>query len=246
MGVGLVGAIIDLEIIKTEKDVLAMLDDLLEKRTNEWWDKFYVNRSKQVPFFKNVPDENLISYFDRKLLNGQRALDIGCGNGRNSIYIAKQEFEVKGIDFSKNAIEWAKEVSKDQALDIDFLCQSIFDFQDVVESFDFIYDSGCLHHIKPHRRSQYLENVSKYLKPDGHFAMVCFNLKGGANISDYEVYRSGSMQGGLGFSEYKLRTILEPYFEIIEFREMRDLDDEDIFGKSFLWTVLMKKKKNLG
>lgn len=68
----------------------------------------------------------------------------------------------------------------------------------------------------------------------------------GANISDYEVYRSGSMQGGLGFSEYKLRTILEPYFEIIEFREMRDLDDEDIFGKSFLWTVLMKKKKILG
>lgn len=51
------------------------------------------------------------------------------------------------------------------------------------------------------------------------------------------------MQGGLGFSEYKLRTVLEPYFEIIEFREMRDSVDENLFGKPFLWTVLMKKKK---
>ena len=39
-----------------------------------------------------------------------------------------------------------------------------------------------------------------------------------------------------------LKTILEPYFEIIEFREMIESTDENIFGKSFLWTVLMKKK----
>ena len=50
------------------------------------------------------------------------------------------------------------------------------------------------------------------------------------------------MLGGLGFSEYILKTILEPYFEKIEFREMVESADENIFGKSFLWTVLMKKK----
>ena len=72
--------------------------------------------------------------------------------------------------------------------------------------------------------------------------MLCFSLKGGANISDYDVYRDKSMFGGLGFSEFKLIEILEPYFEIIEFREMVESVDEKIFGKSFLWTVLMKKK----
>jgi len=87
-----------------------------------------------------------------------------------------------------------------------------------------------------------LKTILKYLKPDGYFGMVCFNLKGGANISDYDVYRDKSMLGGLGFSEYKLKSILEPYFEIIEFREMTESVDENIFGKSFLWTVLMKKK----
>lgn len=96
--------------------------------------------------------------------------------------------------------------------------------------------------MKPHRRNQYLKTILKYLKPDGYCAMICFNLKGGANISDYDVYRDNSMQGGMGFSEYKLKTILEPYFEIIEFREMIESDNENVFGKSFLWTVLMKKR----
>lgn len=233
---------INSEIIKTENDILIMLDNLLEKRENEWWDKFYSDKEKPVPFFKNIPDESLISYFDIGILKQGKALDVGCGKGRNSFYLAKRGFEVYGIDFSKTSIEMGKQIAKEQSLKVNFLCQSIFDFQDKPESFDFIYDSGCLHHMKPHRRNQYLETILKYLKPDGYFAMMCFNLKGGANISDYDVYRDNSMQGGMGFSEYKLKSILEPYFEIIEFREMIESDNEDVFGKSFLWTALMKKR----
>jgi 2-polyprenyl-3-methyl-5-hydroxy-6-metoxy-1,4-benzoquinol methylase len=233
---------INSEIIKTENDILIMLDNLLEKRDSEWWNNFYSDKEKPIPFFKNIPDENLISYFQRGLLKKGKALDIGCGNGRNSFYLAQNGLEAQGVDFSKTSIEWGRKIAKEQSLKVNFLCQSIFEFQDKPESFDFIYDSGCLHHIKPHRRNQYLKTILKYLKPDGYFAMICFNLKGGANISDYDVYRDRSMLGGLGFSEYKLKTILEPYFEIIEFREMIESADEKVFGKSFLWTILMKKK----
>jgi len=222
-----------------------MLDNLLEKRDNEWWDKFYSNKEKPVPFFENIPDENLISYFDRGLLKQGKALDVGCGKGRNSFYLAQKGFEVYGVDFSKTSIEMGKQIAKEQSLKVNFLCQSIFDFKGKPESFDFIYDSGCLHHMKPHRRNQYIKTILKYLKSDGYYAMICFNLKGGANISDYDVYRDNSMQGGMGFSEYKLKTILEPYFEIIEFREMIESDNKNVFGKSFLWTVLMKKRYNI-
>jgi len=233
---------INSEIIKTENDILIMLDNILEKRDSEWWNNFYAHKEKPIPFFKNIPDENLISYFDRGLLNNGKALDIGCGKGRNSLYLAKRGFEIYGIDFSETSIGCGKEIAKEQSLKVNFLCQSIFDFQDIPESFDFIYDSGCFHHMKPHRRNEYLKTILKYLKADGYFAMSCFNLKGGANISDYDVYRDYSMHGGLGFSEYKLKTILETYFEIIEFREMKESVDENIFGEPSLWTVLMKKR----
>jgi 2-polyprenyl-3-methyl-5-hydroxy-6-metoxy-1,4-benzoquinol methylase len=233
---------INSEIIKTENDILIMLDTLLEKRDSEWWNDFYSDKDKPVPFFKNIPDENLVSYFDEGILKTGKALDIGCGKGRNSFYIAQMGFEVDAVDFSKTSIDLAKEIAKEQSIKVNFINQSIFDFENILSSYDFIYDSGCLHHIKPHRRNQYLKIISKYLKQDGYFAMICFNLDGGENISDYDVYRDKSMHGGMGFSEYKLKTILEPYFEIIEIRQMTESTDENIFGKSFLWTILMKKK----
>jgi 2-polyprenyl-3-methyl-5-hydroxy-6-metoxy-1,4-benzoquinol methylase len=233
---------INSEIIKTEDDVFRMLDEFLEKRDNEWWNKFYSNKEKAVPFFKNIPDENLITYFDRGILKEGKALDIGCGKGRNSIYIAKKGLEVCGVDFSETSIEMANKIATEQGRKVKFSCQSIFDFQSEKENYDFIYDSGCFHHIKPHRREQYLSTILKYLKPNGYFAMICFNLKGGANISDYDVYKDNSMHGGMGFSDYKLKIILESYFEIVEFREMIEADNEEVFGKSSLWSVLMRKK----
>lgn len=233
---------INSEIIKNEEDVLIMLDNLLEKRDSEWWTNFYCDKDRAIPFFKNIPDENLISYFDLGFLKSGKTLDIGCGNGRNSMYLAKRGFETYGVDFSETSIKWACETAKENLIKAQFSCESIFEFQQEIESFDFIYDGGCFHHIKPHRRSQYLNTVLKFLKQDGYFAMTCFNEKGGANISDYDVYRDYSMNGGLGFSEFKLKKILEEYFEIIEFREMIESDKEDIYGKDILWTVLMKKK----
>ncbi|MGN9163204.1 class I SAM-dependent methyltransferase [Clostridium sulfidigenes] len=233
---------INSEIIKSENDILDMLDNLVEKRDNEWWSNFYSDKEKAIPFFKNIPDENLASYFELDLLKQGKALDIGCGNGRNSLYLAHKGFEVYGIDFSKTSIEWGKQLAKEQSIEVNFLCQSIFDFKCEPESFDFIYDSGCFHHIKPHRRNQYLSAVLKLLKPDGYFSMNCFNLNGGANISDYDVYRDYSMHGGLGFSEYKLKTILKPHFNILEFREMKEIENDNVFGKSFMWTTLLKKK----
>ena len=50
----------DQEIIITHEDTLNMLDTLLEKRDNEWWNGFYSNRNKPIPFFKDIPDEELI------------------------------------------------------------------------------------------------------------------------------------------------------------------------------------------
>jgi 2-polyprenyl-3-methyl-5-hydroxy-6-metoxy-1,4-benzoquinol methylase len=233
---------IDKEVIIKDDDILQMLDDLIEKRDEGWWDKFYSNKEKPIPFFINAPDENLVSYMDNSFARRGKVLDIGCGNGRNSIYLAKQGFEVQGIDFSRNSIEWAYQNAIDAFVEVNFINQSIFNFSPPPGSYDYIYDGGCLHHIKPHRRKQYLDKIHSLLKEEGYFGLTCFNLKGGANISDYDVYRDFSMHGGLGFSERKIKAVLEPYFTIIEFREMREITDNSLFGKEFCWAILLKKK----
>lgn len=73
--------------------------------------------------------------------------------------------------------------------------------------------------------------------------MTYFNLNGGANISDYDVYRKESMSGGLGFSKTKMIKVLEKHFKILEIRKMKNIVEGDYYGLDICWAVLMTKKK---
>lgn len=93
--------------IRTTEDVLRLLDSLFapdaDRWTDDagsWWDGFYADRSKPVPFFVDKPDENLVAYLDRGLITPGRALDLGCGPGRNALHLASLGFEVDAVDLS--------------------------------------------------------------------------------------------------------------------------------------------------
>ncbi len=102
--------------IRSVEDVLRLLDGLFEPDADRWtdgasswWDDFYTDRSKPVPFFRARPDENLVSYVDRGLITPGRALDLGCGPGRNALHLAALGFEVDAVDLSPTAIAWAED-----------------------------------------------------------------------------------------------------------------------------------------
>lgn len=128
-------------------------------------------------------------------------------------------------------------------VDIHLHCRNIFDLGLEPETYDLIYDSGCFHHIPPHRRVSFLDLVNKGLKPGGHFGLVCFALGSmGADMTDWEVYRQRSLRGGLGYTEEKLKAIFQD-FEVIELRRMQKMEPPSpFFGESFLWTALFRKR----
>jgi hypothetical protein len=74
--------------IRDVEDVLRLLDGLFEAGDDrwtaeagaQWWDGFYGDRDKPIPFFANRPDENLVEYLDRGLLSKHpgRVLELGC------------------------------------------------------------------------------------------------------------------------------------------------------------------------
>jgi SAM-dependent methyltransferase len=109
-------------------------------------------------------------------------------------------------------------------------------------SYDLIYDSGCFHHIPPHRRNSYVALVSRALKPGGFFGLACFRPEGGSGYSDQEVYERRSMGGGLGYTEERLREIWSGKLEV---RVMRQMDKPStksgLFGEPFLWVLLAQK-----
>ena len=121
---------------------LAALDAVFEDRHAAWWDSFYSNRGRPVPFFVGSPDESLWKWVNCKMIPPGRALDLGCGNGRNAIYLARSGFSVEGVDYSGAAIEWAAQQAKEAGVDLRFHHASVFGLQLTAGSYDLIYDSG--------------------------------------------------------------------------------------------------------
>lgn len=97
--------------------------------------------------------------------------------------------------------------------------------------------------MAPHRRLTYLESVNRALKREGHFGIVCFNTKGALDTSDWKVYEEGSLKGGLGYTEERLKEVFTNYFNVISFRGMKKITQPDeMFGEDFLWASLMQIK----
>ncbi|RSD25542.1 class I SAM-dependent methyltransferase [Mesobacillus subterraneus] len=233
------------ETIYSYEDLLNMLDHLLEEERQFNWNDFYSDRGRKVPFFRNLPDENLVSYFESEKLKPGRVLEFGCGPGRNAIYLSKIGFTVDAVDQSAEGLRWGKDRANKQNVQVNFIESNIFDLSLEENAYDLVYDSGCFHHIPPHRRMNYIELVFRALKPGGHFALTCFvegGELGGASMSDWDVYRERSMRGGLGFTEKKLRETFNG-LEAMEIRKMIEkTPDQGVFGTSALMAALFRKK----
>ena len=232
------------ETIQSYDDLLRMLDHILKEESEFNWDHFYSDRERKIPFFKDHPDENLVEYMEMKKVKAGRALELGCGPGRNAIYLARNGFYVDAVDQSAEGLEWAKERAIEQKVQVNFTQKNIFELEIEEGIYDLVYDSGCFHHIPPHRRMSYIDLVQRALKPGGSFALTCFvqgGELGGADISDWEVYKGKSMRGGLGFTDEKLKGIFHE-FTAVEIRKMKDLNsDTRKFGTSALLAALFKK-----
>jgi SAM-dependent methyltransferase len=235
--------------IRTVDDVLAMLDqffasdpDRLTGDASSWWDQFYADRGRPVPFFDPKPDENLVSYLDRGLLAPGRALDLGCGPGRNAVYLASLGFRVDAVDLSPVALTWAQERARDAGVDVRFHCADIFSAELPPGQYGLVYDSGCLHHLPPHRRVSYLSLLDRVLSPGGHFTVTCFAAGAmGSEFPDEAFYREGSLHGGVAYSPDELRWIFEQLAEV----EMRPMAEQPpaspLFGVPFLLTALFRR-----
>ncbi len=232
--------------IYTSDDVLRMLDALLEGRGGAWWNEFFADRAKPCPFFVEWPDENLVAWFSDGLLTAGRVLELGCGHGRNATYLASLGCRVDAVDFSAQAIEWARERAKQAGVPVDFQYCPVFDATFTDESCDLVYDSGCFHHLPPHRRKDYVELVHRALKPGGSYGLVCFRPEGGSGFTDQQVYEQRSLGGGLGYSEDHLRALWDKApFSLRVLRQMNKTDGRGpCFGEDFLWALLATKDGN--
>ena len=240
--------------MRTADDALELLDLLFDEAADRWsgrggarwWDGFYDDRERPVPFFANVPDESLVDWHDRDLLRagpGTRVLELGCGPGRNAVWMAGLGADVHALDLSAEALAWGAERATAAGVVVRFEQADVLHWDPPAGRYDLVVDSGCFHHLPPHRRVSYLALLARALRPGGRFALACFAADGppgvtGTTASDVDLYRNGHLGGGVAYSDDDLRGIFAD-LEPIEVRRMRELpDDGAAFGRGFLWAAL--------
>jgi SAM-dependent methyltransferase len=239
--------------IRDVEDVLALLDTLFPQAEDrwtaegaDWWDRFYADRDRGIPFFVDKPDESLATWLDRDRPRPARALDLGCGPGRNALHLAAAGWTVDAVDLSPAAIAWAGERAAAAGLDVRFVTGDAF-VADLPGPYDLVVDSGCFHHLPPHRRISHLALLERVLAPGGLLSLTCFDQAredhggGGTDMPDAELYRSAWMPTGIGYTDADLRWIFAGYEEI-ELRRMRAHGPvSPLFGEAFLWTALLRR-----
>lgn len=116
-----------------------------------------------------------------KLFANKRAkiLEIGCGTGIDTVWIAQQGHQVTAIDISKVAINEAKDNARNAKASINFMVADFMRDKLKLPTFDIIYDAFVFHlEAMQNKRLEMVNKIAAMLTPQGYW----FNL----SVSDYQ------------------------------------------------------------
>lgn len=135
---------------------------------SEQWDKRY--QDKPLVWSKG-PNRFLVEQLEAHRLG--RALDLGCGEGRNALWLAQQGYEVTGTDFSPVAI--AKAVARAEELDL----KVCFQVTDATKPLTATYDLIIVFylHLPPSEMKSALQAASNALASGGTLLFVAHDAR---------------------------------------------------------------------
>jgi 2-polyprenyl-3-methyl-5-hydroxy-6-metoxy-1,4-benzoquinol methylase len=179
------------------------------------YDKYY----EQENYFGNAYPE-LIGYFNG-LDKNLKILDIGCGQGRDSLALGRLGFEVLGVDVSSVGVAQMNSLAKRDDLNVKGIVHDLNEFEDI-SSFDIVLFDTMFHFYKKDLEHE-IGLLSKYLK----------KMKKGARLVIV-----------LQKSEYRIKIIKE----IIEKSENKfEIEYENSFNysefNSLFYMISLRKKE---
>jgi SAM-dependent methyltransferase len=186
------------------------------------------NNSKELPWEINSYDKNLKEIFDLLEIKKGDVLELGCGSGNDSLWLAKNNFNVTAIDISSKAILLAKEKNKDY-LNIEFIEGDILN-SIPNKKYDVIYDRGCLHGNKDILNDMFKILYNK-LKDNGKMIILSGNYNNGNTFFTKPDDLSISEIETSCFTYFKIKLVKEIIFEL-------NKNYENTLG----WLFILEKK----
>lgn len=105
-----------------------------------------------------------------------RVLDIGCGEGKDAVFLAKNGYRVTAFDVAENGIEKARDLAKHNHVEVDFFVANMHEYQ-IDAEYDIIFSSGVLHYLPLNRRKEFFDEIKEHTAEDGIHAVNAFVRK---------------------------------------------------------------------
>ena len=184
-----------------------------------YWDEYY--KKDTAPSFPSPFAE----YVANKLRTKQNILEIGCGNGRDSIFFSSKGHHVTGLDRSGEAIELCKNLYSNES--IEFFFGEITDITKTnKKKYDLIYSRFVIHAMSMNEELEMLKISYELLNNNGQLFIECRSINdplsnAGKKLSHTERI-DGHYRRFIILEELKQR-LIQVGFEIIETMESNGL-----------------------
>jgi SAM-dependent methyltransferase len=175
----------------------------LRRRRNDdgprWYQLVYrlIYRLGFIVWNRAKPPAELVALVEGpSALPAGRALDLGCGTGTDTIYLATHGWDVTGVDMTPKALAIAQCNATAAGVTPRFIHGDVTRLDDlgVGDGYTLVLDFGCFHTLPSDRRTPYVTDVSHAAAPGATLLMFGFRRRGIA-----------PMQAGMSVDEVRQR-----------------------------------------
>lgn len=184
--------------------------------TNIFWNKYYSEH--KAPFEPSNFAKFIFKFIDKE----KTIIDIGCGNGRDSIYFANKKLETLGVDYSDVAIDNLKKYSSDKA---EF---RVLNLENINKDLDNLFVEICYCRFILHSLNEKVESkLFKWIK-NNSISLLCIETRIEEDI----------------YNESKQDHFRRPISEMVLKNKIEDIGFEIIYDKKS--NKFSKYKKQYG
>lgn len=207
----------DLKQLTRLADLLHVSTDTLLGHTPRTASGQYQQRYNQAAYYWGLAPSSMC-YEVMKLLpptRPMRVLDIGCGEGKDAVFFARNGYEVTAFDVAQSGVDKARRLADAVGTTVNFFRADLLDFRPDGE-YDIIFSSGVLHYIPESLRAEIMSSYQAHTAHGGIHALNVFVHKPFIPAPPDEEapaypWRSGEL--AMHYASWRIRSIEERIFD---------------------------------
>ena len=144
---------------------------------------------------------------------GRRVLEVGCGTGELSMYLARHGHDVLGIDFAWSAIEQARAKARWRRVNAYFLVWDALKLPELGVRVDTVLDSAMLHCLGGDEQARFVDGLAAVLDPGRSYYLLCDARPDGPDYHRGASLSRGEISELFAGSEWELEFVYDTVFE---------------------------------